>query len=700
MIESNTLPVSNDFKKLCEFIAISDAVDNQEVLLRLIESTLLGEALLGLTAEEIRNQLSLRFSIDESVDCLQISIDRLDRNKRIIRHGERYKIVESRRDTLCESLKEIEKIEGKVKKAWHSEVESLYGKIDLNLLWTCLTDFLAKAIRLHGLETISFLHPSSIKNGELNKPLLKVLKDCATTYSINDEEGILKDAIHAFFIGAQSSNDRAKLICQLSSSAFNYYSLRIPPEISSKLKDGLRPLTLFLDTNFIICYLGLDTPEKVNSARELIKLIKDHKLPFKLRYHHATADEISRIFIAKKNYLRRHSWTRALSSAATKTNSINGIEFAFHKKNLNSNITAEHFFLPLDDFRNTLKFEDIEIYNCPHDLFKERAEIEHEYKAHLKYSNRINRREKEEPAINHDCAVLATVYNIREGATSILDTKSLLLSIDQGLYWWEARYAQKHKKIHGVILPHQLVQLLKPFCQSHLNYDMNFVSAISMPEFRIGGDVYQKAQANTISILSSFENINERQATEILSNRVLVQSISDAPSNDEKVKLIQLELSRSEENAINIASEKTIEANKLKKIADDARAIAETQINEAALSKSSKELAEKGLISKQRKLDNSTPNSVVTERVAKLHTVIRFLVIVIAIILIAVFWKDILTQLNLFSSWNEFYSLPFHLAVWSTGIFACLAIVFPKRWVVHITLAATSFLTALTLMLK
>ena len=62
--------------------------------------------------------------------------------------------------------------------------------------------------------------------------------------------------------------------------------------MAAHLRADLRPLTLFLDTNFLFGILHLHVHPQVGVSNELVRAIPKHSLPFELCYHPRTLREI------------------------------------------------------------------------------------------------------------------------------------------------------------------------------------------------------------------------------------------------------------------------------------------------------------------------------------------------------------------------------------------------------------------------
>src|SRR5207249_2247079 len=160
--------------------------------------------------------------------------------------------------------------------------------------------------------------------------------------------------------------------------------------------------------------------------------------PFRLRYHEATQREMSNTLFHFGDGLRRHRWPQQLSRAALKAGVVSGLELRYHQKNADQPIEVDDFLAPYEHWEILLKERGIDIYrvDASQDRLRARADLEGEYKVFL----RRNGREKPDPVIEHDMAVLETVHSLRSKASSTLDAGAVLTTCDYFLYRfdWEA----------------------------------------------------------------------------------------------------------------------------------------------------------------------------------------------------------------------------------------------------------------------
>lgn len=537
---------SHEFSRLCDFVALSETLDTKELLNRLIESVLRQSTAVGCEEAFITAEIAQKYGLDEQKGVVHDSLLRLKQVGRVESSAAGFQLSAIRRTELVAAINKINDLESSVRTEWHEDVLGRYGEVDLNLLWTCLTDFLAHAIRFHGLETLSLLHPSSIHNGELtSSSLKKMLEEASGKFSTASEKPILRKAVCDFLVDAASKPGRAQLISQMASGTFSFLTLRIPPEVSSSLKKGLKDLTLYLDTNFIFCLLGLEHEEQVETSKSLINLIQKAKLPFKLRYHEATELELRRTLSAKKNYLGRRRWSKYVSAAAINSMALGGVDYAYHRKNSLRSVSVEDFFLPFEDVRQTLKNLGIELFRPHADLLEQRSTIE------IAYADFLRHREiqREPAAVSHDATVLASVQLQRADASSSLDAKALFLTLDYRLFQWDSKSAKTAGSNPLVVLPHSMFLLLRPFTSDSADFDVAFSKSILIPELRLFEDAPSAAYERALSLLGCFENMSERQASDILSSKLLVTKIGETANDDSASELIKLEIAQREEEA-------------------------------------------------------------------------------------------------------------------------------------------------------
>ena len=442
------------------------------------------------------------------------------------------------------------------------------------------------------MQTVALLDPSADVDAEHAESLSKLLQNAVKShFSAHDHDHAIQ-AISQFCATASANVRRAQYVAQLADGAFNYFVLTISPETAHQLRGQLQPLVLLLDTNFQFGILGLHVNPQVGVSLELLKAVRVHKLPFRLRYHEATAREMD----STPNYygkrLLERKWTQTISRAASHAQSLSGIEFKYHSVNATTPTEADDFLEPYRHWDELLKGEGIDIYRVRDDdgLLQLRADLEGEYRNFLK--NR--QREKPDEAIQHDMAVLASARSLRTAATTTLGAGAIFVTCDYTLYRFDWEWSRSRGVPTCTVLPNIFWQIIRPFIPSDTDFDRAFVDTFALPEFSTLGSGAARAASKMLSILASYKDIPEETATRILSNELLVEQLRTERSETKFNELVESAIAA--ENATlmeeKAALARQLEAERATREAREQEIEAQRVAAEKALAEQSAELAQ------------------------------------------------------------------------------------------------------------
>jgi len=193
---------------------------------------------------------------------------------------------------LQRDIDEAHSLEQRVFNTWKEEVTEKHPSLQMSDLQISLKKYLAYAFQRHGIQTISLINPINEIPEDYSQSLSSILDNVIEqTFPLSFRLNA-KNAISDFMAKSGMYPDRAKSITQLADGAFNYFNLTIPSEITENFRASLSELTIFLDTNFLFGIINLDISQKISISNELIKLIRDNGLPFKLVAHELTISEL------------------------------------------------------------------------------------------------------------------------------------------------------------------------------------------------------------------------------------------------------------------------------------------------------------------------------------------------------------------------------------------------------------------------
>jgi hypothetical protein len=83
-----------------------------------------------------------------------------------------------------------------------------------------------------------------------------------------------------------------------------------------------------------------------------------------------------------------------------------------------------------------------------------------------------------------------------------------------------------------VVLPHHMMQVLRPLNSSKANYDEQFLAIFAIPEFRTMQSDYGATAHNVLTYLASFGGVPKETAVLILNDDLLMRRLSDIETHD------------------------------------------------------------------------------------------------------------------------------------------------------------------------
>ncbi|MFA6523165.1 MAG: hypothetical protein WCS85_02250 [Candidatus Peribacteraceae bacterium] len=526
------------FERMCNFVAVAKTGDPQATVLGLVQLcfTVLPDEQISSAAHlaEIIEQL---FMVKLPIVDAERALDQLYNTQTLLRDpSNRYSLTATVRANIQMRIDEATTLERRIKATWQSEISASFPSMDPEKAWASLKGYLFRAFRRHGIQSVALLDPAFPINPSHETSLASLLKDAVSEQFAVAERPIAERAVAGFLAELGHDADRAKYIAQLADAAFSFYSLEVDPEISAKLRSRLQELTLFLDTNFLFGILELHNDSQTDVSHDLLRAIAVHKLPFKLRFHEATNDEVRRTITFFSRILQSRQWSRSLSRAAAQTRQLSGIEQRFHERNSEHLIDVDEFLRPIQHFDAVIAENNIKIYRPTGNRLKERVELYHEYKEFLEQNGRPD---KLYETIQHDATILDATRLLRTKAKSSLDAGALLVTCDYLLYKFDRDTSRRTGRHPCVVLPNILWQLLRPFIQMDADFERSFAETFALPEFRALCSGGAKACSRMISILATYKDIPEQTAFRLLTDGMLIGRLRDITSDEQFEKVVE-----------------------------------------------------------------------------------------------------------------------------------------------------------------
>jgi hypothetical protein len=532
------------FRQLCHLLSLDRSGKVQGAVESLTTTVLHIDPNVGTGADpgELALAIATYFGvkIDETVIKTainsQIQAGRLIVDKAVTPH--RIVLAPSVHADVATRIDEATRLETMVKDDWINQIESFAEEIDPSSLWRALQHYLGLVFREHGVEAVQLLDPSA-KNSDNGVALGSALEKAIKDARLIDHQLIARRAITAFF--RDSGPSRLRYMSELLDGTFTFFALTVGDSTAEYLKSQLPPLKLFLDTNVILGVVGLqdndDNPLQ-GTCDELLAFIERGKYPFRLYCHERTLREFNTIKTGVADRLSARRYPSQISKAyiqVAKARHSSGVEMSFHRRNAETEIDVAAFLARFDHIEELLKARNVDIYrqNGP-DLDVEKkgayvAEFEHFL------GERPRAKKRRYDALDHDISLWMYLQRIRSHSTSALRTGALLLSNDIMLHTFDKSFLMDRpgaKEVITVVLPHHLMQVLRPLSSNKNDYDEQFISIFAVPEFRTAQTDYDSTISDVMRCLASYDDMPKELAIRILNDDLLMQQLSNIDAED------------------------------------------------------------------------------------------------------------------------------------------------------------------------
>lgn len=520
---------STAFERMCSVVAIGKTASLEETIRELLLHCLfhLSDDEF-MDASDIEKAIHGLFGLDLSNQEINSALSTLIHQKSIHENNGLLTLDPIFRNKLEIIVNRAYELESSVRETWKNELEKKYPLLDSSLLWNVLRKYLAEAFQRHGIQTVALLDPRIEITSQYTDSLTEILNNSVLDFFQEEEKTKAIKAISDFMASTGSNPERSKYITQLADGAFTYFTLTIDPEVATNFRKELKPVLLFLDTNFLYGILDIEVHPQVAVSEELLEAIVKFSLPFELYTHPKTIEELLTSIHNYEQELKNKQWSRSISKAAYDSRSLSGIELRYHQRFAEEGIDVDSFFAPYRHADVLLEQMGIKIYPIEDERKEERATLYSEYQLFLEGRNNY----KSYKLIDHDMTILDLVRKLRTNAPSTLEAGALLVTRDYSLYRFDWETSRKNETKPSTVLPNILWQIIRQFIPANEDFDRSFAETFAIPEFRIIGSRSSEACSKMLNILAGYRNFPEETARRMLSNDILIQRLQTA-ENDE-----------------------------------------------------------------------------------------------------------------------------------------------------------------------
>lgn len=150
----------------------------------------------------------------------------------------------------------------------------------------------------------------------------------------------------------------------------------------------------------------------------------------------------------------------------------------------------------------------------------------------------------------------------------MLDSGAFFLSADYQFYIFDWRRLRKGK-VGTVVLPNQVLQLLRPFIPRSEDFDRRFVETFAIPEVRGLSAGSAAAATKVLGYLNTYRDLDEGTAVRMLTNEVLLGDLKEVEEGSQKFQEM-IESALAKDNAL-LIEERESAAQEAKRAANEAK---------------------------------------------------------------------------------------------------------------------------------
>ena len=453
------------------------------------------------------------------------------------------------RAAQMQRVSDASKLEDIVKQQWIESVRSDFPAWNESVeaeLWGCLKSYLTRLFRRHGAQTALIVSGQRFSDAELDKSIGELMTSSIAEECKVVDQNLASNALKKFL--REQTPERARYVAQLLDGTFSFYSLFTDDATQSYLKKAIPQIRVFLDTNFLFGVLHLhDNPQNEVSA-ELVSLVRDQKFPFELQYHEESLKEMQETIRKTEERLVRHNWSSSLSRAAIETREfeLSGLDLKFHRANAEHQIGPSAFFMKFHHLEKLLNASGFKIYRRPDkqdaDDMPDEKTLDlisryNKFQAHLPLN-----RQKGFNSVKHDIIVWQATKALRKPSAAGLDVGALMLSADQRFFAFDWEVLSDGHGLGVVVLPSQLLQLLRPFVPRTPDFDKRFAEVFSLPEFRSGSSDFSQVIRQVLGFLATVKDLTEETAAAILADELLLRRLKNVETEEGVKEAIESEV--------------------------------------------------------------------------------------------------------------------------------------------------------------
>ena len=203
------------FQQVCNLVAIESEGDPRETLRQLVlQSFVLSPSALFSDEGDIRNAIESRYGLKLPTHQIADAIERLEENGSLKARGLEPGHFTRSADAIQGRIDAARSLEESVRLRWASELKLRFPSVAPHDAWVALQEYLKRADRQHGVQTVALLDPA-VDTGDIAiGPLASLLEEVAEEF----DEAIrpqARAALTVFLAGVGEDGERRSILPSL-----------------------------------------------------------------------------------------------------------------------------------------------------------------------------------------------------------------------------------------------------------------------------------------------------------------------------------------------------------------------------------------------------------------------------------------------------------------------------------------------------
>lgn len=455
----------------------------------------------------------------------------------------RFKVAEATSASFRSDLENIQLAESQVKASFLARAADVGLEVDGNELWDDFEGLFLEPLARHLGATLYELLTTSAE------PIQDFHTYAEIISPMCDKYGPLTQDLITNFLEPSDVAVRSYILAHLN-VCYLREAIGLDPSVIVRLDESRgRPdeARIFLDTNFVFSFLGIDEHPAHQLASELRELVNTVQSSIKLSLYVLpdTVSEARRVLAGVANGLRGFRATGNLATAASMLDSQGLVAGYFTAASTHPGLSPEEFFGRYEkNLVTLLRDRGVELFNFDTSPLHVDREVVDDVNSISLYQKLRGGQPKRKNANLHDMVLWHFVRRRRpQTMDSPIDASNWICTLDYGLIGFDHRKRKGQYDLPICLTPAGLIQLIQFWVPRSEALDSALLGSMRQPLLFLRFDA--DTEEATVKILKSMsrlrgvEGLSVNTTFRVLTNEALRARIQPATSETQMLQLVE-----------------------------------------------------------------------------------------------------------------------------------------------------------------